>query len=215
MRAIAKGPEPVSLIAHRQKLHCDYDNYQDKDALRRALATEQRGLCCYCMGRIRPDANVMKIEHWKCQVRYPDEQLSYRNLLGACLGGQGQPVRLQYCDTRKGDADLLWNPADPAHAIETRVQYGLDGTIASDDGTFDIQLNKVLNLNLAILKNNRKGILDAVLEWWEQEKRKLGSPVPRRRMERKRDRYIAGDGQLTPYCQVAIWWLSQKLACMP
>ena len=53
MRAITKGPEPVSLTAHRQTPHCDYDNYAAKDDLRNALVSEQRGLCCYCMGRIR------------------------------------------------------------------------------------------------------------------------------------------------------------------
>ena len=79
----------------------------------------------------------MKIEHWQCQARYPAEQLNYRNLLGACLGGDGQPPHLQHCDTRKGDRDLQWNPADPAHHIETRVRYELDGTIRSDDAVFD------------------------------------------------------------------------------
>ena len=58
MRAIAKGREPQSLAAHRRKPHSNYDNYEDKDALRKALAGEQRGLCCYCMGRIRPAANA-------------------------------------------------------------------------------------------------------------------------------------------------------------
>ena len=121
MRGIAKGAEPASLTAHRQTDHCDYDNYQDKPALRHALATEQRGLCCYCMGRIHNGPETMKIEHWHSQSQYGGEQLSYRNLLGACLGGHGQPSKLQHCDTRKGYLDLEWNPADPAHHIETRL----------------------------------------------------------------------------------------------
>ena len=207
MRAIAKGSEPPSLTAHRQASHSDYDNYRDKDALREALATEQRGLCCYCMGRIRPDANEMKIEHWRCQARYPDAQLSYRNLLGACLGGEGQPPPFQHCDTRKGDADLRWNPADPAHAIEARVRYNLDGTIVSDDEAFNVQLNRILNLNLALLKNHRKGVLDSVLRWWREQPK----PVPPRRIERRRDEYTVGSGALKPYRQVAVWWLQRQL----
>ena len=187
-----------------------YDNYPDKDALRNALAAEQRGLCCYCMGRIRPGANEMKIEHWRCQARYPNERLSYRNLLGACLGGEGKPSSSQHCDTRKGDADLRWNPADPAHAIEARVRYDPDGTIRSNDATFDAQLNQILNLNLAFLKNNRKGVLDAVLCW----RRAQLKSVPRRKVERLRDKYTAGSGELAPYCQVAVWWL-RKLGGMP
>ena len=58
MKAIAKGPEPASLTAHRQTPHGNYDNYAAKDHLRSALVAEQRGLCCYCMGRIRPGASV-------------------------------------------------------------------------------------------------------------------------------------------------------------
>ena len=129
MRAIAKGLEPQSLITHRLTSQGNYDNYTGKEALRHALVDEQRGLCCYCMGRIRPDASAMKIEHWRCQSHYGGEQLDYRNLLGACVGGERRPFRSQHCDTRKGDDNLLWNPAEPAHAIEARVQYDPDGTI--------------------------------------------------------------------------------------
>ena len=207
MRAITKGREPPSLTEHRRASHGDYGNYQDKSSLRESLVSEQRGLCCYCMSRIQPSTNKMKIEHWRCQARYPDEQLNYRNLLGACLGGEGHPFRLQYCDTRKGDDDLLWNPADPAHAIEARVRYDLDGTIESNNEVFNTQLNQILNLNLPFLKENRKVVLDSLLDWW----RKQPKPVPRGRIERKRDKYTVGNSTLAPHCQVAVWWLQRKL----
>lgn len=90
MRAIRKGVEPASLTAHRQTPHGSYDNYPDKAELRRALVGEQRGLCCYCMGRVRDDATGMKIEHWRCQRRHRDRELDYRNLLAACTGGEGR-----------------------------------------------------------------------------------------------------------------------------
>ena len=205
MRAITKGHEPRSLTEHRNAGR-DYVDYQDKDGLRSALATEQRGLCCYCMGRIRPNAGEMKIEHWRCQSRYPLLQLCYRNLLGACLGGEGQPPCLQHCDTRKQDLDLLWNPADAAHVIEARVRYLPDGTIKSNDEAFDAQLNEVLNLNLTILKNNRKRVLDSLLSWWRKER-----PVPQRQIERELNKFTNGNGELTEYCQVAVWWLQRKL----
>ena len=214
MRTIAKGPEPVSLTAHRKTPHCDYDNYAAKDDLRHALVTEQRGLCSYCMGRIRNGPTTMKIEHWLCQAHHAGEQLNYRNLLGACLGKQGKRAHLQHCDTRKGDSDLQWNPADPSHHIETRVRYELvDGSIHADDTDFDDQLNDVLNLNLPELKNNRKGVVDAVLQWWRSQKRNLGR-VPRERLERERARHDAGVGELAPYSQVAVWLLDQKLTRM-
>lgn len=211
MRGITKGPEPASLTTHRKTVHCDYDNYQDKPALRYALVTEQRGLCCYCMGRIHNGPDTMKIEHWHCQSQYRTEQLSYRNLLGACLGGYGQPPNQQYCDTRKGDRDLQWNPADPAHHIETRIRYEGDGGIRSDEATFDDQLSTVLNLNIPRLKSNRRSVLDAVLCWWRQEKARLQGPVPRTRFESHRQQQI---DNCMPYCQVAVWWLDQRLAGM-
>ena len=214
MRAITKGPKPVSLTAHRRTPHGDYDNYQAKDDLRHALVTEQRGLCCYCMGRIRPERTSMKIEHWRSQARYSGEQLNYRNLLGSCLGEEKKPVHLQHCDTRKEDSDLKWSPADPAHRIETHIRYEPNGSIHADEVDFDGQLNDVLNLNLPKLKNNRKSLLDAVLDWWKREKTRIGGPVPHDRFVRKRDQHIHGDGELAPYCQVAVWWLEQKLARM-
>jgi uncharacterized protein (TIGR02646 family) len=214
MRAIAKGQEPASLTAHRKAPNSDYDNYRDKDALRRVLVTEQRGLCCYCMGRIRNGRDTMKIEHWQCQSRFPAEQLRYRNLLGACLGGHGQPPDKQHCDSRKGDRDLKWNPADPDHHIETRIRYELNGEIRSNDPEFDAQLDDVLNLNLKRLKNNRKAVWVAITEWWKAEKSRLCGPVPRDRFQRERDWWAGGNGELTPFCQVAIWWLDQRLASM-
>lgn len=206
MRAITKGPEPASLTAHRLTPHSDFDNYAAKDELRDALVGEQRGLCCYCMGRIQNGASLMKVEHWRCQNRFPSEQLSYRNLLGACLGGQGSPVQLQHCDTRKGSHDLRWNPANPGHRIESRVKYDPDGTIRADDPVFNRHLNEVLNLNLPLLKNNRKSFLTGVLDWW-----KIARPVSPKRIRREIRKRSEGVGELQPYCQVAVWYLSKKL----
>ena len=116
MRAIQKGTEPTSLARHRSSSSgdyvADYDNYQHKDELRQSLVTEQGKICCYCMQRIEPTENGMKIEHWHSQRHYPTERLDYANLLGACLGGEGQPPNQQHCDTRKGESELSKNPAN-------------------------------------------------------------------------------------------------------
>lgn len=208
MRTIVKGPEPADLRAHRETPHGDYDNYPGKDGLREALVAEQRGLCCYCMGRIRAARGGMKIEHWRSQARYPEEQLDYANLLGACSGGEGGRRRDQHCDTRKADRDLLWNPADPGHRVEARVRYGVDGSVRADDEEFDAQLESVLNLNLPFLKNQRKSVLDAVLTWWSS----LAEGVGRSRLEQEVGRRTSGDGPLEPYVGVAVWWLEQGIA---
>jgi uncharacterized protein (TIGR02646 family) len=160
MKAIAKAPEPHALTQYRLTLQAHYYGYAQKDELRLSLATEQRGICCYCMQRIRPGVGGMKIEHWRCQALYPHQQLDYENLLGACMGNEGQPKKAQHCDTRKGDATLSRNPANPAHQIESFIQYRGDGRIASHDAPFDCELHDILNLNAPFLINNRKAVLD-------------------------------------------------------
>lgn len=212
MRAITKGREPRSLIAHRARVQADYDNYADKDGLRAALVRDQRGLCCYCMTRVDATRTGMKIEHWRCQSRNAHLELAYSNLLGACLGGSGQPEDRQHCDTRKGELDLKFNPADPDHRIERRIRFEMNGTIGSNDEEFDRQLNDVLNLNLPLLKNRRENVLRAILDWWKSEKARLRGPVPDDRLARARARLAGSTGHLAPFGPVAVWWLDQRLA---
>jgi len=165
------------------------------------------------MSRVEATGTGMKIEHWRCQSRHADLELAYSNLLAACLGGHGQPQDKQHSDTRKGEQDLKFNPANPAHRIEQRIRFELDGTIASSDDEFNTQFNDVLNLNLPLLKHHRKGVLTAILEWWKGEKARLRVPVPNEQFARERARRAGdGAGHLTPFDPVAIWWLDQRLA---
>jgi len=213
VRAITKGQEPRSLVEHRANTPSYYSNYEDKDDLRAALVRDQRGLCCYCMTRVEATATAMKIEHWRCQSRNADLALAYSNLLAACLGGHGQPEDKQHCDTHKGEMDLKFNPGEPAHRIEQRIHFDIDGTIASRDEEFDAQLNDVLNLNLPLLKNRRANVLTGMLQWWKSEKARLRGPVPDERLARERARRVgAGTEHLTPFDPVAVWWLDQRLA---
>lgn len=208
MRAITKGTEPRSLIEHRAGAHADYDNFSAKGELRTSLVQEQRGLCCYCMGRVRDDASKTKIEHWQCQERFPAQQLVYRNLLAACKGGEGRPKREQHCDTRKGNSDIQWNPAEPTHAIEARVRYEMTGTISSPDMQFNEHLDEVLNLNLEWLKQNRKAALDGFLAWLKGQGR-VGDDRLRQELRR-----LTGEGttvELAPYSPVPAWWIRRKL----
>lgn len=216
MRQIEKSGEPSCLTEHRAKAHSTYGNLSEecKDKIRAALVREQRGLCCYCMGRIRADRESMKIEHFRCQTNNVGKQLVYANLLGACYGGHGQPRKNQHCDTRKADDDVKFNPSLVAAMIETRVRYDSVGGIASDDPDFNTQLEDVLNLNLPLLKNNRKGVLDALLSWWDREKRAKARQLTKGEFEAKRQEKIGGTQDLEPYIQVAIWWLDQRLARM-
>ena len=211
MRQITKGPEPQSLTAHRKAPFSDYDNYKAKDELRRALVTEQRGICCYCMDRIRDDGQT-KIEHWQSRSCHRNQQLVYRNLLAACWGGMGVRGSQQHCDTRKGNRGLSWNPADPSHDIEAKIRYEVvDGSIRSDEEVFNAELDDVLNLNLPILKNHRKEALNSLSQWWQREReRRRKSDL--RLLQRERERWQGENGELRPFCQVVIWALDQRIA---
>lgn len=167
MRKIVKGPEPSALTEYRAGRKAgvpdpDYEGFREKDLLREAIATEQRGLCCYCMRRIHPHEDGMKIEHCLSQEMHPDKQLNYRNLLGACKGGEGARARDQHCDTKKGRHSLSFNPADPHFDIEASIKYLGDGEIFSSNAKINWELGEaVLNLNLPMLKSSRKAVLDA------------------------------------------------------
>jgi len=207
MRAITKGKEPACLTKHRAAENSFYHNYPGRDALRTALVTEQRGLCCYCMSRLVADRSKMKIEHWKSQSDPATQhlQLTFSNLLGACKGGEGGSSKQHHCDTLKGNRSLKWNPATPAHAIEARIRYDNNGEIHSDDDQFDAELNAVLGLNVAILRNRRKGVLDGALSWWQ-----LKQPN-QAQVRAKINKYDPPVGELEPYRHVAVWFLKRKL----
>ena len=209
MRAIAKNQEPASLAQHRCNQFADYDNYADKQALRQSLVAEQRGLCCYCLSRITPEAGRMKIAHWHSQNQHPDEQLDYLNLLGACLGGQGKSPLLQHCDTRQGNRDISKNPANPAHQVERLIHFEGDGTITSDDVRFNGELNETLNLNTKFLKNNRKATLDAFK--MTLDKRGQPPPLTLERWLREWNGETRA-GELQPFCQIVVYWLRKRIS---
>ena len=203
MRNIIKGREPRSLTEHRTQANADYDNYNQKNDLRQSLVREQKGLCCYCMSRIRPDRNHMKIEHWQCQDNYPQKQLDYSNLLGACLGGQGQPRRDQHCDTRKGNSDISFNPADPSCDVERMFKFMGNGRIEAIDPAIDREINEILNLNWYRLVENRKAVLDSF-----KQRLGIGSFNPEREL-RKWDG--SQTDKLPEYAQVVVYWIKKRL----
>ena len=209
MRVILKGREPARLTEYRAATGTDYDGYRDKDTLRTYLAKEQRGLCCYCLSRIRAERDAMKIEHWHCQDKYSTEQLDYSNLLGACMGNEGRPGRDQHCDTRKGDRDLSRNPANPMHRVEDLIQFAGNGRISSTDAAFDAELNDVLNLNLAFLVNNRLATLTA-FQGALAKRGELSRPTLEKWLRQWNGE--SNSRELLPFCQVVIYWLRKRLA---
>ena len=211
MRNIIKGPEPQSLKERRERTHSDYNNYVEKQELRRVLVREQRGLCCYCLCRIVPVELEMKIEHWRSQRRYPAEQLIYANLLGACKGGEGtnrdgERDVDQHCDTFKGSRDLSLNPA--VDDVESTISYLKDGRIRSSNDVFNEELSLVLNLNTFAMVNRRKAVVNSFLRL-----------LPKRQnMTRQEWEQVArdwnGEGhndELREYCSVIVFWIRKYI----
>lgn len=209
MRNIVKGMEPKSLEEHRCSTAANYDNYDDKQSLRESLVAEQRGLCCYCLSRINAAPQKMKIEHWQSQTGFPEHQLRYSNLLGACLGGGvGKPPKLQHCDTRKGDQSLSKNPADLEYDVERTIQYDRDGTIRSTDPIFNQEINQILNLNIPILKNNRKAILQRLIIEGPKHGNWNNNWLEKKLTEWNGE---ADNNELKEYCQIVVFWLRKRL----
>ena len=207
MRNIQKKREPTSLTSYRAQPNGVYNDLPSsvKQELRESLLREQGSICCYCTSRIKRE--TMRIEHWHCQSRYPNEQLDYQNMLAACPGNKGHPPGDQYCDARKGDSDLTLNPA--RHDIDNRLGYLGDGTIQSPETAFDGQINKVLNLNISRPKSNRREVVKAVQQTLSQK------PGSRTRSQIKSliSRWDSAgiDGKRKEFCSVAIFFLKKRL----
>jgi uncharacterized protein (TIGR02646 family) len=209
MRAINKGQEPSSLTQHRKSSNADYENYVSKDELRRQLVKEQRGLCCYCMSRIYAENGSARIEHWHPQSQFPDESLDYQNLLAACNRNAGERSEKPHCDRSKGNTPISKNPANPHHRVEDLIHFKSNGTIHSDNTTFDKEISDVLNLNLAFLIANRKAALDGFIAALP----KLGTLTPTE-LDRRLKQWNGENHNhvLEPYCQVVIYWLRKRIA---
>lgn len=206
MKHIVKGSTPASLVYHRKQLHATYDNYKEKDDVRTSLLQEQGYICCYCMSRI--DKGSMKIEHWLSQSNHQNRALDYKIMLGVCLGFQKLPYNQQCCDSHRQNKDLTIDPTNQA-MVDT-IKYDASGKISSENADVDYDLNVTLNLNIELLKENRKAVLRAVIKFIGKRKDGWNEADIRRAI-----RFYSGrdeNGAHVPYCQVALWFLRKRLS---
>lgn len=177
-----------------------------KQGLREALCKEQGYLCCYCMNRIQPDKDNMRLEHWQSQHGFPARKFDYTNMLAACCGGEGSADKEFFCDKLKEDSALKFCPA--ADDVESKVKYSKDGKILSTDLDFDQQLNSVLNLNRDVIKNNRAAVLEGMIEILNR------AGWTRRQFENRMEqlRTCDADGNLKPYSGVELYELKRRHA---
>lgn len=221
MKQITKIQPPKSFVEFCNKTHAIYDGSDfPKEELRQNLLSEQGHICCYCMKRIPEkivDDNIvtyeMKVEHFKCQELHEDLRLTYSNLFGACTGNEGNPKKLQTCDTSKGNLDLTINPTSTAPNCETIIKYDADGEIYTDNDEINRQLNEVLNLNMQTLKESRKAIYLEVQKKVELESRKYADRnLKKNFFEQEKTKWLTRTtGKHKPYCMVAVYYLNKKI----
>lgn len=160
MRHIPKGVEPSALTTYRERADARYDGDSGfppvKDAIREALVREQRGLCCYCEQRIAPSEGRMRVEHRTPQSMDRGRDLDWRNLLGACCGGEGSAE--VHCDVAKGDREVDLDPTQEAH---TATLSFTAGRLCSTRAAFQRDVDDVLRLNCDTLVDRRQRALDA------------------------------------------------------
>jgi uncharacterized protein (TIGR02646 family) len=218
MKQIVKLNEPNSLLEHRANAHSNFDNIPSniKEQLRQNLLSEQGYICCYCMKRI-PESNPpnLKVEHFCCQADNEHLQLTYSNLFASCTGNEGQPKKIQTCDTKKGNSRLTINPISYPPNCETLFKFNAEGEISSvnDDAEINRQINEILNLNMQTLKDNRREIYIEVQKNVEAESRRLGSKqLKLRYFEKERSKWLNRlDNKFKPFCLVAVYYLNKKI----
>ncbi len=221
MLNIQKGAEPTQFRDWKEEMKGKYDlkNYPEnydkiffkgvKPALQEGLCKEQGYICCYCMQRIEPTGTKMHVEHFRSQDSFKEDKYEYSNMLAACCGNSNIKGAEKHCDASKAEGVLKYNPSDSSSDIEVLISYDPDGTIRSSDGEFDSQLNSVLNLNAAFLKNNRKAVKNAIVKHFKTsgEWTKIQIDKVIRSYSDRNSR-----GQLKPYCGVATYYLKQRRA---
>ena len=154
----------------------------------------------------------MKIEHYKPKNQYPELELTYRNLLGACNGNAGMPKYLQYCDTHKSnyDADRILTINPTLTICEQQVKFKSTGEIYSDDKSIDNDLTEILNLNCDFLIQRRKRTFnDWLVKFSKQYPEKIWTKsILQPELDKWENTSL---DEYRPYCQIVIAYLKKKI----
>jgi uncharacterized protein (TIGR02646 family) len=209
VRHIPKSAEPRGLVAYRKTPGARYDALprETREELRDALLRDQGHLCAYCSQRIRADE--MKVEHRVPQSVDSAQQLTWKNLLGCCRGGEGSSPKEQHCDTRKGDAEVTIDPTSPR--CEAYLRYAGDGRITADDPAVARDLDDTLNLNLPKFVRNRNAVLEAFFQG--MRRRFPDAAAWDRALPRELTALCAPDvdGHLREHVGYVVWWIQRRL----
>lgn len=208
MIRIVKSKEPPSWTKHRLTAGATYEATPD---LRESLLEDQGYICAYCMRRIpvadKGTAETTRIEHITPQSHLTKEEaLDYSNMVICCPGAIASVSKKEcHCDRHKAELPISFTPFDQ-NFINT-LSYTTDGTIKSSNADYDKDINEVLNLNIALLKANRKAVRKQLItslgkrEWKKVDLEKILKAYSEKDSE----------GKKKEYCGVVIEFLTKKL----
>lgn len=223
MVVIKKGSPPRSLVEFQQKEGASYDSVDfPREDVRLALLREQGGLCAYCMARITED-NI-QIEHWVPQKGeyyaglYTQEECSrlaidYQNMLGVCPGGGGRAYKFTTCDEHRKNLQIKIDPR--RQWMVNSLQYKRDGTITSTYKDLAHDISVTLNLNEAMLADNRKRAWNACIR--DMQRRCKTGTWTKAMIRKQIARYEERDenGNRIPYAGIVLYWLRKYLQKAP
>lgn len=126
-----------------------FDNVFPKDNVKEILIREQKGICAYCMKRIRMDSHS-RVEHWIPLSANKESAIDYNNLFGVCDGGEkiiAQEGHIVCCDANKKEMAITTNPLNEVQM--KKIAYKPDGTIYTqpEDKVMEKDINEILLLN--------------------------------------------------------------------
>lgn len=126
-----------------------FDNEFPKNEVKAILIREQRGLCAYCMRRIRLDSHS-RVEHFIPLSADKEKAIDYSNMLGVCDGGEkvtGQQGHVLCCDAHKKEAEISTSPLNKLQM--DKIAYKPDGTMFTEpkDEAMEKDINETLQLN--------------------------------------------------------------------
>lgn len=210
MLRIIKNKEPKEWTAYRTTPGVDYQAIPE---LVDALLKEQGYLCAYCMRRVPCRDKITNedhhVEHILSRDGHDDKKLEYSNMVICCPGHIGDE---DHCDRKKQSQDVSFSLFD-GNFIST-LSYKSDGEIVSTNEQYNKEINKVLNLNTPLLKENRK-------KAWEGVKQALineqgSKPWRKAVLEKCLGKYKSmkcrdGKLQYIPYCGIVIYFLEKKI----
>jgi len=139
-----------------------------KQMLKNQFIIEQKGLCCYCCGRITNETS--HIEHFfprhLCRIENRKKQTDYYNMFASCYGyiENLSEVEGEFCGHRKNnwyDKQKVISPLEKD--CDTCFTYSSQGEIkARDDNEKAIVMIKHLGLDEYALNEARKKALEAI-----------------------------------------------------